>query len=109
MEKTLNIPFLGNPGGFGGKSGKEHAELGKKIVYEINEEVDVPIIGVGGIFSGQDVIDYAMNGASLFQICSAFVTEGIEVFEKIKREIKNYLIANKYKNISEIVGMAHRK
>lgn len=109
MEKTLNMPFTGNPSGFCGKSGKEHAELGKKVVYEIREEVDVPIIGVGGIFSGKDVIDYAMNGASLFQICTAFVTEGIGVFEKIKKEVRDYLKANGYENISEIVGMAHKR
>lgn len=109
LDKTLDFSYMGNPTGFGGKSGKEHAKLGKKIVYEIREEVDVPIAGAGGIFSGKDVIDYAMNGASLFQICSAFVTEGVEVFEKIKKEVRYYLVKNNYKNISEIVDGCHRR
>lgn len=109
LDKILNIPYMASPSGTGGKSGKEHAGLGKRIVYEIREEVDVPIIGVGGIFTGKDIIDYAMNGASLFQVCSAFVTEGIEVFEKIKKEVRDYLKNNGYENISEIVGMNHRR
>ena len=109
LDKTLNIPYMASPSGTGGKSGKEHAEIGKRIVYDIREEVDVPIIGVGGIFSGKDMIDYAMNGASLFQVCSAFVTEGIGVFEKIKRKVRDYLVENKYENISEIVNMNHKR
>jgi dihydroorotate dehydrogenase (NAD+) catalytic subunit len=109
MNETLNISGMGNPAGFCGKSGKAITELGKKIVYEIREEVDVPIIGVGGIFSGKDIIDYAMNGASLFQLCSVFVTEGIGSFEKIKKEVREYLVEHNYNNLSEIVNMNHRK
>jgi dihydroorotate dehydrogenase subfamily 1 len=109
LDKTLNIPYMASPSGTGGKSGKEHGPLGNKIVYEIREEIDVPIAGVGGIFTGKDVVDYAMNGASLFQICSAFVTDGIEVFEKIKKEVRDYLVKNNYKNISEIVGANHKR
>lgn len=109
LEKTLNIPILATPDGTGGKSGKEHGPLGKRIVFEIREEVDVPIAGSGGIFSGNDVIDYAMNGASLFQICSAFVTQGTAVFGNIAKEVTDYLKTNKYDNISEVVGMAHKR
>jgi dihydroorotate dehydrogenase subfamily 1 len=108
-DKTLNIPYMASPSGTGGISGKDHAALAKKIVYEIRREVDVPIAGAGGIFSGKDIIDYAMNGACLFHVCSALITEGVGVFEKIKKEVKDYLISNKYENISEIVGVAQKR
>jgi len=39
----------------------------------------------------QDVIDYTRNGASLIQIGSALVSEGIEIFAKLKAELKEYL------------------
>jgi len=109
LNKALNIPVLSTPDGTGGKSGKEHGPLGKKIVFEIREEVDVPIAASGGIFSGRDVIDYAMNGASLFQICSAFATQGTEIFGRITKEVTDYLAANKYENLSELVGIAHKR
>jgi len=107
-DPVLDVYILGNPTGFGGRSGKKHAELGKKIVFELYEEVDVPIIGVGGIFSGKDVVDYARNGAGLYQICSALVKQ-IDVFDRIKKETRKLVIKNNVKNISELVGTAHKK
>lgn len=64
-DTTLDIPLLGNPTGYGGKSGKD--------------------LTVGGIFSARDVIDYAKNGARLFQVGSALVSEGLELFSKLKK------------------------
>ena len=109
IAPTLDIPLLGNPTGYGGKSGKELAFGGKKVVFALYEELRIPIIAVGGIFSAKDVIEYAKNGASLFQVGSALVSEGFEIFPVIKRELKEYLEANGYKNIGEMVGEAHRK
>jgi dihydroorotate dehydrogenase subfamily 1 len=107
-EQTLDIPLLGNPTGYGGKSGKDLTVGGKKIVFDLYEEVHIPIIAVGGIFSVQDVIDYAKNGASLFQVGSALVSEGIEIFKRLKKELTDYLGVHGYKNIGEMVGEAHK-
>jgi len=109
IEPALDIPILGNPTGYGGKSGKELAFGGKKIVFELYEELRIPTIAVGGIFSAKDVIEYAKNGASVFQVGSALVSEGFDFFPRIKKELKDYLVANGYKNIGEVVGEAHRK
>jgi len=109
IEPTLDISILGNPTGYGGKSGKELAFGGKKIVFELYEELRIPIIAVGGIFSAKDVIKYAKNGASLFQVGSALVSEGFELFPMIKKELKDYLVAKGYKNIGEVVGAAHMR
>ena len=109
IEPTLDIPLLGNPTGYGGKSGKELAFGGKRVVFALYEELKKPIIAVGGIFSAKDVIEYAKNGANLFQVGSALVSGGFEIFPRIKGELKEYLVANGYKNIGEIVGEAHRR
>jgi len=108
-DATLDIPLLGNPTGYGGKSGKDLTVGGKKIVFDLYEELKIPIIGVGGIFSIQDVIDYAKNGASLFQVGSALVSEGLELFSRLKKELREYLKAHGYKNIGELVGEAHKR
>jgi dihydroorotate dehydrogenase subfamily 1 len=108
VEQRLELPYLGNPLGYGGKSGKDLTVGGKRIVYELYRELKIPIIAVGGIFSAQDVLDYARNGASLFQIGSALVGEGLELFTRLKQDLTVYLPANGYQNISELVGEAHR-
>ncbi|MBN1454847.1 MAG: dihydroorotate dehydrogenase electron transfer subunit [Methanomicrobia archaeon] len=109
VEQRLELPYLGNPLGYGGKSGKDLTVGGKQIVYELYRELKIPIIAVGGIFSAQDVLDYARNGAALFQIGSALVSEGFEVFGHVKQDLKEYLSTHGYTNLKEIVGEAHRR
>ena len=109
VDKTRDIPFLGNPTGYGGKSGKDLTVGGKQIVFALYEELKIPIIAVGGIFTAQDVIDYARNGAQLFQVGSALVSEGVDIFSGMKKELREYLRANGYQNIGELVGEAHRR
>jgi len=53
------------------------------------------------------VLDHARNGAALFQIGSALVSEGFKVFGRVKQDLTAYLRANGYQNISELVGDAH--
>jgi dihydroorotate dehydrogenase subfamily 1 len=109
VEQTLEVPYLGNPLGYGGKSGKDLTVGGKQIVYQLYRELKIPIIAVGGIFTVQDVLDYARNGASLFQLGSALVSEGISIFERLKAEMKVHLGKQGYTNIGEMVGEAHRR
>ena len=109
VDHTLNIPLLGNPTGYGGKSGKDLTVGGKEVIFALYKELKIPVIAVGGIFSAKDVIEYARNGACLFQVGSALVSEGFDIFSRIKKELKEYLIANGYKNIGEVVGEAHRR
>ena len=109
IDPTLDIPILGNPTGYGGKSGKELAFGGKGVVFALYEELRVPVIAVGGIFSTDDVIEYVKNGASLIQVGSVLVSEGFEIFPRLKRELKEYLVVNGYRDIGEMVGAAHRR
>ncbi len=109
VDHTLDIPILGNPTGYGGKSGKALTVGGKEVIFALYKELKVPLIAVGGIFSAKDVIEYAKNGASLFQVGSALVSEGPGIFSKLKEELKEYLVANGYKDIDELVGVAHRR
>jgi dihydroorotate dehydrogenase (NAD+) catalytic subunit len=70
------------------------------------ENFDVPIIGVGGIMSGEDVIEYMMAGASAVQIGSGVYYRGYDIFKKVCDEIISFL---KEENLTleEIIGIAH--
>ncbi|MEA3488466.1 MAG: dihydroorotate dehydrogenase electron transfer subunit [Euryarchaeota archaeon] len=109
VDSTLDVPILGNPTGYGGKSGTALTVGGKGVIFALYKELKIPLIAVGGIFTAKDVIEYAKNGASLFQVGSALVSEGPAIFAKLKEDLKDYLVANGYKNIDELVGVAHRR
>lgn len=69
----------------------------------------VPIIGVGGIFSGKDAFDKILAGASVVQIYSSFVFHGPPIVSKIKRELDCLLRENGYANVAEAVGKGAKK
>ena len=98
-------PILSNK--IGGYSGKAIKPIGIRCVYEIYKKVNIPIIGVGGINTGEDAIEYIMAGASAVQIGSAIYSREINVFEKICKEIKNWMKTNNYKKIDELIGVAN--
>ncbi len=51
----------------------------------------LPIVGVGGVASGQDALDKIRAGASLVQLYTALVYQGLPVVKKIKRELNDLL------------------
>lgn len=62
-------PFLGN--GLGGLSGPAIKPLALRIVWQVAQAVDIPIIGIGGIQSLDDVMEYLVTGATAVQIGTA--------------------------------------
>lgn len=68
IDIDLKMPVLSNK--VGGYSGKAIKPIGVRCVYEIVKNVDIPVIGVGGVTTGEDAIEYIMAGASAVQIGS---------------------------------------
>lgn len=62
-------PFL--PGGTGGLSGPAILPVGVAAVYRVSRSVAIPVIGVGGIASAEDAVQYLLAGASGLQIGTA--------------------------------------
>ncbi len=98
-------PILSNK--IGGYSGKAIKPIGIRCVYEIYKKIEIPIIGVGGITTGEDAIEYIMAGASAIQIGSAVYFRGINAFDKICKEMQNWMKNNNYKKINELIGVAN--
>ncbi len=98
-------PVLSNK--IGGYSGGAIKPIGIRCVYEISANIKIPIIGVGGISTGKDAIEYFMAGANAVQIGSAVYYREVDVFKKICIEIQDWMKKHNYKDISEIVGAAH--
>ena len=97
-------PILGNK--FGGMSGKAIKPIALRCVYEIYSVVDVPIVGVGGITTGYDVVEFMMAGATAVQVGTGVYYRGYDIFYKICKELEEYLVENNVK-IKDILGRAH--
>ena len=99
-------PILANK--IGGYSGKAIKPIGIRNVYEIFEKIKIPIIGVGGITKGEDVIEYIMAGASAVQVGSGIYYNGIQIFSQLKEQVIKWMTRHNYQNIKELIGVAHK-
>ena len=99
-------PVLGNR--FGGLSGETIRPVAVKCIYDLYDNLDIPIIGVGGVSTWQHAVEMIMAGASAVQIGSA-VYEGTNVFSKISEGINRFLKEYGYANIEDITGIAHER
>ncbi len=95
-------PVLGNEKG--GLSGPAIKPIGIRLVYEVYEETEIPIIGTGGVTNGEDLLEYIIAGASAVEIGTGITWRDIEIFEKICGEVQTHLDE---KNVEDLVGSAH--
>lgn len=93
-------------GGYGWLSGPALKPIAVRAVYDIARTVDIPVIGVGGVTRGTDVIEFLMAGASAVQVCTAAITKGLTVFGKIASEADTWLNEHGYQSVSDIQGLA---
>ena len=100
------MPILSNR--IGGLSGNAIKPIGIRCVYEISKKLEVPVMGCGGVSSWKDVIEYMIAGASAVQIGSVLGSSGPKIFNQITKALKNYVETKNLKNISEIIGIAHK-
>lgn len=92
---------IGNP--TGGLSGPAIRPLTLRAVWEVSRAVEIPVIGVGGITSGEEAAQYLVVGARAVQIGTAnFVQPSAPV--RIQEELENFFRKNKIARISEICG-----
>jgi dihydroorotate dehydrogenase (NAD+) catalytic subunit len=93
--------------GSGGLSGQAIHPIAVKKVYDLYEVLHIPIIGCGGIFSWEDVIEFILAGASAVQIGTAFYN-GVQLLKTINKDLKYFLIENDYSSLSDLIGGAHK-
>ena len=92
----------------GGLSGPMIKPIAVRCVYDVFRAVAIPIIGLGGISTGKDAIEIIMAGATLVGIGTAVRYRGINVFDKVNKEINDWLTAHDT-TMEEIRGAAHRE
>ena len=97
-------PLLAN--GFGGLSGPAIKPIGVRMVCQTFEAVSIPIIGMGGITTAEDAIEFLLAGASAFQIGSANFHNPCAA-PQILAGLEQWCEAHGVKDIKELIGAAH--
>ncbi|HDI74427.1 MAG TPA: dihydroorotate dehydrogenase [Thermoprotei archaeon] len=93
---------------YGGLSGKAIHPIATRCVYDLYKVVDIPIIGVGGIESWREAVEFILAGATAFQIGSGIAKEGLDIFKKVIDGLARYLKDNGFSSVYDIVGLAHK-
>ena len=90
----------------GGLSGPAIFPVAIRMVYQVYEAVNIPIIGLGGVSSAEDVIEMMLAGATAVEIGAANFADPF-ICKKIIEELPALLDELKVENIKDIIGGAH--
>ncbi|MGI6486117.1 MAG: 4Fe-4S binding protein [Tepidanaerobacteraceae bacterium] len=109
IDIETGMPLLGGPKGFGGLSGAAIKPLITRMVLEIREVVDIPIIAIGGVASGNDAVEYIMAGADAVGVATASNLKGPETYRKIRNEIEAFMKRKGYDTLADFKGLTLKR
>ena len=104
IDLKTGKPVIANK--MGGFSGAAIKPVGIRMVYQVSNAVNIPVIGMGGVATAEDVIEYMMAGATAVEVGAANLINPYaskEIVENLPLAMAKYGI----KNLNDIKGCAH--
>lgn len=105
IDLKSRSPLLANK--TGGYSGPAIKPVAVRMVYQVYGAVKIPIVGMGGISSAEDVLEFMMAGASAVEVGAANLVDPYackKIIEDLPRAMEKYRI----ESLKDIIGSAHR-
>lgn len=94
-------PVLAN--NTGGLSGPAVKPVAVRMVYQVAQAVNIPILGLGGIVTGEDVIEFMLAGATAVSIGTGnFISPDVSI--KAIEDIEKYMKKHNIENLKDIIG-----
>ena len=94
-------PVLAN--NTGGLSGPAVKPVAVRMVYQVAQAVNIPILGLGGIVKGEDVIEFMLAGATAVSIGTGnFISPDVSI--KAIEDIEKYMKKHNIENLKDIIG-----
>jgi len=100
IDAVSGQPLLKNQSG--GLSGPALKPIALRCVYEISRAVAIPIIGTGGVSTGQDAAEMLRAGAAVVGVGSAVWYRGVSAMEQIGQELITFMEQYHFTSIAEI-------
>ena len=104
IDLKTKKPIIANK--MGGFSGPAIKPVALRMVYQVYDAVNIPIIGMGGVASAEDVIEFMLAGATAVEVGAANLVNPFaskEIIEDLPRVMEKYGISD----LKEIIGGAH--
>ncbi len=104
IDLKTGKPVIANK--MGGFSGAAIKPVGIRMVYQVSSAVKIPVVGMGGVSTAEDVIEYIMAGATAVEVGAANLVNPYvckEIIEKLPAVMEKYGI----NNLNDIKGCAH--
>ena len=106
LDLRTGRPVLANK--TGGFSGPAIKPVAIRMVYQVYQAVNIPIIGMGGIMTAEDVLEFLYAGASAVQVGTANLIDPYAC-QKIINDLPKVLEKYGFNSVEEAIGYAHRK
>lgn len=106
IDVNRRKPVMAN--GTGGLSGPAIKPLALALVYQVAKAVKIPVVGLGGITTGEDALEYIMAGATAVQVGSATFNNPRAALDVLEG-IQSFMEKQGIKNLKEIIGAARAR
>ena len=106
VERNDQVQQHENGQEIGGLSGKPVFEKSTAVLRQFYELTggSIPLVGCGGVFTGEDALKKIKAGASLVQLYTSFAYVGPALIPRVKRELYEALKREGFKNVNEAIG-----
>ena len=109
IDITTGWPTMGSLDGTGYLSGASIRPVTVKYIYEIARFVDRPIVAVGGVGSGRDVVEMTMVGATCVGMVAAPLLRGLSVFDRVADDLRELLPRLGAQDINALRRRTHQR
>lgn len=105
VDLTRGKSPLGSKDGYGWISGPVIKPISLSRIRMITQSVDIPVIGVGGIKSAEDVLEFIAAGASAVQMLSAAMLYGKDLYSRILNDLPKVMEKHGYHDLAAVKGL----
>ncbi len=109
IDIRKNKSGLGSPDGRGWLSGPPIKPIALHFVDLLARHIDAPIIGVGGIASAEDVVEFMLAGATAVQLLSAAIIHGVDLYTNIIDDLEQLLPELGYNTVDAVMSAARSR
>lgn len=106
LDTFTPLPTVGGLSIFGGYGGPALKPVSLRCAASIASALKIPIIGCGGVSTWKDAAEYLLVGASLVEVCTAVMWNGISIIDKLTKGLAKYIEKHGFSGPQDMIGKA---